>query len=76
VRGARAQTHLLEQFGRTRSSGPAIVLDRDHRGFDVLGGAERRDEVERLEHEADVTRADAGQLAVVEVGELATVEDE
>src|SRR5262249_43825590 len=42
--------------------------------LDVLGRAERRDEVEGLEHESDFARTHTRQVAVVEIGELAAVE--
>src|SRR5256886_920749 len=66
---AIAQAHLLE---RRESALPARVAIAavDERQLDVLDGVESREEVVRLEHEADVLVPDRGELVV---GELADV---
>ena len=58
---------------RTTSSTHAVVglpageVDRQR---DVLQRGERRDQVERLEHEADLLAAQLGELLVVQRAEL------
>src|SRR5215218_8058543 len=61
-----------------REGAPPAVLTRDaerlQRGLHVLLRRERRDQVEPLEHEADLLGPDAAELAVGQVGELGVAE--
>ena len=44
--------------------------------LDVLGRGERRDQVERLEHEADAVPTQLGELAVVERGQVGVADED
>ena len=63
---ARAEADLVQQLlGTPQPLGGGDVV-RKHRDGNVLRGGERRDEVEVLEHKADLLGADLRQLLVVE----------
>jgi hypothetical protein len=72
VPGARLQADLRE---RLRCRGPRVAapgqLQRQH---DVLERGERRDQVERLEYEADPLRAHAGTPVLIELREVLALE--
>src|SRR4051794_2258614 len=59
--------HPLLALGRRLTGG-------HERGLDVVGGRQRGDQVEVLEHEADVVAPEAGAGALVHGPEVATVE--
>src|SRR5699024_6141735 len=53
-----------------------LLPGEGHGQFDVLFGAERRDEVECLEDEADAVSAQLSQLTVVEPGDVLPAHDD
>jgi hypothetical protein len=72
MRGAFAETDALEQFltERTRRA----IAAQLHRHNHVLEGGERRDELEVLEHKADVLVPHARPLILVHVGKRLAIE--
>src|SRR5687768_8579618 len=74
--GAMGEADAVQQRRRTFPPLGPSVAEGHHRGLDVLHRGERGDEVEALEHEADVTRPQPGEGGVVEGRELLSVEGE
>ena len=62
--GRRSSTTCVEP-GRIR-----LAAGEPHRQHDVLGGGQRRHQVERLEDEADAVAAQLRELAVLEPAEV------
>ena len=60
----RPESHVLEQFPRSRAPLGARHLGLGHRQLDVLAGRECRHEIEALEDEPHVPQAKEGRLLV------------
>ena len=74
VMHAGAQAHRVERFFGPRFPLPARQARIDERQLDVLDGVRAREEVERLEDEADLLVADLRQLVVVHRRDLAALQ--
>ena len=67
------QAHLVEQLYGPRGDALGVALDQLQGELDILGGRERRNEVEELEDEPHPLAPVARQLAVREATEVLAV---
>src|SRR5579872_5160394 len=72
---AVGETDLLEQRERARAQLVAVDAGRRKLRLDVLERVQRRDQVERLEDEAEGAQAQLGEVAVSERAEVAALEE-
>jgi hypothetical protein len=73
VPGPVAQPDLGQRLRGALLPFPGIHVQRDQRGLGVLLGGQGGDEVEGLEDEADRGRADLGELAFPQGGQIVAV---
>ena len=74
VREPRTQTDGVDDVVDPRLVG--LAPGEPHRQRDVLGRRERRDQVERLEDEADAVTAELRELLVVELAEIGVADED
>ena len=66
VMGAVREADAAERLQGALAAGPAVEARIDHRQFDIAEGVDARQQVELLEHEADLAVAQARQAVGVE----------